>query len=115
MIAPPGYPKTMSTPSRTSASQISCAPVRFEGAPVGLREMCRFSSLVCACCNVRGSIKFKKKKAPATFGCGGSFNEDAFPLERWPAPGRKEANEYEGEHQTIARGGQPSRRAQGPV
>ena len=36
MIAPPGMPNITSTPSRTSASHMICAPVRCAGSRVGL-------------------------------------------------------------------------------
>src|SRR5215469_11006440 len=58
----------------------------------------------------------QKKEPPRPFGCGGSFNEERFPLERWPAPGRKDANKYEGKAQSQLRGGEEhSRHARGPA
>src|SRR5207248_1410174 len=36
MIAPPGYPKTTSTPSRARTSQTICAPVLCAGSACGL-------------------------------------------------------------------------------
>src|SRR3989442_9550240 len=57
MMAPPGQPKTVSTPSPTRASQIACEPVRF---------MSTFH------------FTFEEKKAPATWWGAGAPASDRF-------------------------------------
>src|SRR5882672_1336062 len=51
-MAPPGYPKTVSTPSRTRHSQRICAPVRFTCTPKkqNPRGFPRGSLSISTCC-----------------------------------------------------------------
>src|SRR5438045_2786602 len=51
-MAPPGYPKTVSTPSRTSDSHRICAPVRFTSTPKkqNPRGLPRGSLSISTCC-----------------------------------------------------------------
>src|SRR5205823_8483736 len=72
MIAPPGYPKTTSTPSRTRTSQTICAPVLWTGSASGLRLCCATAG----CDDMRTS---GAKKSPRTgSGAGARFLPEIF-------------------------------------
>src|ERR1041384_4592513 len=84
MIAPPGYPKTVWTPSLTSASQMIWEPVRVFGpVEVGWGSVMLCSGAATARLLVSGSwllqLAGKKAKSPRTFGVGGLLGGPVVP------------------------------------